>query len=105
MLTMESNLLESKIKHVNEILKERLPESEEYGRICESMSYSVLNGGKRLRAIMLLESFRLFSDDKDTEKMLAEPFAAVHSRLCRQSRQHKRHDDGQVILLHLSNFG
>ena len=77
MLTMESNLLESKIKHVNEILKERLPESEEYGRICESMSYSVLNGGKRLRAIMLLESFRLFSDDKDTEKMLAEPFAAA----------------------------
>ena len=30
MLTMESNLLESKIKHVNDILKERLPESEEY---------------------------------------------------------------------------
>ncbi len=74
---METNLLESKIKHVNEILKEKLPSSDEYGKICESMSYSVLNGGKRLRAIMLLESFRLFSNDTDLEKMLAEPFAAA----------------------------
>ncbi|MBR5178405.1 MAG: polyprenyl synthetase family protein [Lachnospiraceae bacterium] len=74
---MESNLLESKIKHINEILKDRLPADEEYGRICESMSYSVLNGGKRLRAIMLLESFRLFCEEKDTEKLLAEPFVAA----------------------------
>ena len=74
---MEINLLESKIKHVNEILKDKLPLSDEYGKICESMSYSVLNGGKRLRAIMLLESFRLFSDDIKLEKLLAEPFAAA----------------------------
>ena len=74
---MENNLLQTKIDHVNEILRSRLPESNEYGRICEAMSYSVLNGGKRLRAIMLLESFRLFCADQGLEKELAEPFAAA----------------------------
>ena len=71
---MDPNLIKSKIDHINEILDSRIPVSEEYGRICEAMRYSVLNGGKRLRAIMLLESFRTFSDDDEIEKLAVEPF-------------------------------
>ena len=41
------------------------------------MDYSVMAGGKRLRAIMMLESFRLYNSDTDLEKNLVEPFAAA----------------------------
>ena len=62
-----------------------IPEDKEYeadheskvASIEEVMEYSVMSGGKRLRGIMLLEAFRLYSLDKDIEKELAEPFAAA----------------------------
>ncbi len=70
--------LNAKASQINNILKDYLPdETKEFGDITEAMSYSVLAGGKRLRAIMLLESFRLFNNDSDMEKMLAFPFAAA----------------------------
>ena len=60
------------------LLEECLPKKDEgYGLLSEAMRYSVLGGGKRLRAIMLIESFRLFSDDKELEKYLAYPFACA----------------------------
>lgn len=62
---------------VNRILEKYLPRDTEYGRICEAMEYSVLNGGKRLRAIMLLKAFEMFCSDKKAEEELAEPFAAA----------------------------
>ncbi|MCR5520541.1 MAG: polyprenyl synthetase family protein [Lachnospiraceae bacterium] len=63
---------------IEELLNIYLPkESEGYGLLNEAMRYSVLGGGKRLRAIMLIESFRLFSDDKELEKSIAYPFACA----------------------------
>lgn len=64
-------------EEVTSFLSEFLPASEEYGKLCEAMNYSVLNGGKRLRAIMLLEAFDMFSRDKAVKQMLAVPFAAA----------------------------
>ena len=75
---MDKNLLKSKIEYINEILDKNLPTSDEsYGKICEAMRYSVLNGGKRLRAIMLLEAFRIFSGSKETEEKLVYPFVTA----------------------------
>ena len=74
---MNGNSLSLKIEHVNEILKKYLPGNDDCGKICEAMSYSVLNGGKRLRAIMLLECFRMFSNDEKLESDIAEPFVAA----------------------------
>jgi len=74
---MYSDLIKTKTEQVNNIIKETLAEDKTYGKICEAMGYSVLNGGKRLRAIMLLESFRMFSDDKETEKSIVWPFVAA----------------------------
>jgi len=63
---------------VYDLLKSDLPsQNDGEGQICEAMSYSVLGGGKRLRAILLLESFRLFSEDTDLEKVMAWPFACA----------------------------
>ncbi len=69
--------ISEKVILVNNILDEILPASEHAGSIEEAVRYSVLNGGKRLRPIMLLEAFRLFCADKETEKLLAYPFAAA----------------------------
>ena len=63
---------------IEELLENSLPTSGEgYGLLSEAMRYSVLGGGKRLRAIMLIESFRLFSDDRDLERYTAYPFACA----------------------------
>ena len=74
---MDNNILKQKTDYINEILEKYLPQTDDFGKICEAMNYSVLNGGKRLRAIMLLESFRMFSDNTELEKMIAEPFVAA----------------------------
>lgn len=70
--------LRERASSINNILKNYLPkDTKEFGDITEAMNYSVLAGGKRLRAIMLLESFRLFNDDEEMVKMLGYPFAAA----------------------------
>lgn len=70
--------LEGSITEINQILEQYLPENtRENSLITETMSYSVLSGGKRLRPIMLLEAFRLFNSDKELEKLLAHPYAAA----------------------------
>ncbi len=66
------------LQTIENLLGESLPqEGEGYGVLSEAMRYSVLGGGKRLRAIMLIESFRLFSDDRELEKYTAHPFACA----------------------------
>ena len=49
----------------------------EAAELLESMAYSVNNGGKRLRPILLLESFRENGGEMALEKLLVEPFMAA----------------------------
>lgn len=63
-----------KTEEINRILCRYFP--EESGRehlLCEAMNYSVAAGGKRLRPLILLETFRMFGG----EGPCAEPFAAA----------------------------
>lgn len=65
-------------KEVNEVIEAFLPKEEGKARlIFEAMNYSVRNGGKRLRPLLMRESFRAFGGDKLTEKLLTEPFMAA----------------------------
>ncbi|MBP5331335.1 MAG: polyprenyl synthetase family protein [Lachnospiraceae bacterium] len=69
--------ISKKAEQINEILTKFLPQPPfAEGSIEDAMNYSVMSGGKRLRGIMLLESFRLYNSDKDLEKDLAWPYAA-----------------------------
>lgn len=53
--------LSQKIDQVEKILKEYLPKENGYqSRLIEAMNYSVMAGGKRLRPILMKESFLLF---------------------------------------------
>lgn len=67
-------MMKERCEEVERILKEYLPDVCGMQKtVLEAMEYSVMAGGKRLRPIMLLESYRIFGG---TEKV-AEPFAAA----------------------------
>ena len=56
------------------ILKKYLPEQEGYQKvIMEAMEYSVMAGGKRLRPMLMQETFRMFGGEGE----LVEPFMAA----------------------------
>lgn len=73
-----NQILKTAKEEVNSVIVSYLPKEEGKAHlIFEAMNYSVRNGGKRLRPLMLRESFRAFGGDRDTEKKLAEPFMAA----------------------------
>ncbi len=65
--------LKIRTNHAEEVIRRWLPEEKGFAKtMAEAMNYSMCAGGKRLRPILLLESFRLFGGDEN----LAEPFMA-----------------------------
>lgn len=67
--------LESRVNEIEEIIKKYLPEGEgRQAKVIEAMHYSVLGGGKRLRPMLMLESFRLFNGENQEA---LEPFIAA----------------------------
>lgn len=70
------NELKLHVEEVEQILKEMFPEQKQtyYKRVMDAMAYSYFSGGKRLRPMMLLESFRLFGGT-DTE--VVKPYMAA----------------------------
>lgn len=66
--------LQQKVAEIEEILKRYLPEETGYQKtVIEAMNYSVLAGGKRLRPMLMLETYRLFGG---TDPVI-EPFMAA----------------------------
>ena len=63
-----------KIAEVEQIIKSFLPEEKGWQKtVLSAMNYSVLAGGKRLRPLLMLETYRMFGG---TEKAI-EPFVAA----------------------------
>ena len=59
---------------IEQIIKKYLPKEEGYQKtIMEAMNYSVLAGGKRLRPMLMQETYRLFGGNSD----IIEPFMAA----------------------------
>ena len=53
--------LQQKVEHINDVLEKFLPAEEGQQRIIfEAMNYSVRAGGKRLRPILMEETYRMF---------------------------------------------
>ena len=66
--------LQQKAADAEDILKRYLPEEEGYQKkVIEAMNYSVLAGGKRLRPVLMKESFLLFGGQGE----MIEPFMAA----------------------------
>ena len=65
---------EKRLTEIESILTRYLPEKEGYQKIImEAMEYSLMAGGKRLRPMLMLESFRLFGG----RTACIEPFMAA----------------------------
>lgn len=60
--------------HLASIFSKKLALQQE---LWEAMGYSVENGGKRIRPILLLESFRLFGGKKEEEDIVAAFYSAL----------------------------
>lgn len=64
----------SKVEEVEGIIKSYLPKEEGYQKtVIEAMNYSILGGGKRLRPLMMQETFQLFGGNNK----IIEPFMAA----------------------------
>lgn len=67
-------LLENKVREVDDIIKSFLPKEEGYQiTILKAMNYSVLAGGKRLRPLLMWETYKMFGGDNS----IIEPFMAA----------------------------
>ena len=80
--------MESRVKETEAILKAYLPDESGWARtVMEAMNYSVNAGGKRLRPILMAETYRLFGGtDKIIEPFMAEigiihTYSLVHDDL------------------------
>ena len=66
--------LEERIGEIELVLKRYLPKEEGHQKtVLEAMNYSLLAGGKRLRPMLMRETYRLFSG----ESTIIEPFLAA----------------------------
>lgn len=70
------NLLDFKVKEIETIISEYLLKEEGYQQtIFKAMNYSVLAGGKRIRPLLLLETYRMMVADKEEKnEALVAPF-------------------------------
>lgn len=67
--------LKLKVKEIEDILRKFIPKEEGCQKtVMEAMNYSLLAGGKRLRPMLMSETFQLFGGQ---ERMLLEPFMAA----------------------------
>ena len=73
-----SEKLKEKTGQVTEVVSGFLPEEEGRQRILfEAMNYSVLAGGKRLRPMLMQETYRYLGGSREREADLLHPFMAA----------------------------
>ncbi len=66
--------LEKRVSDIEEIIEEFLPEEEGYQKtVLEAMNYSIRAGGKRLRPMLMQETYRLFGGNSK----VIQPFMAA----------------------------
>ncbi len=65
----------NRIEYIETVIKNYLPKEEGFQKtIFEAMNYSVLGGGKRIRPMLMLETYRLFGG---ADQSYIEPFMAA----------------------------
>ena len=82
---MINSKLTSRIRHVEDIISKYIPKEEGMQKtVIEAMNYSFLAGGKRLRPLLMLESYEMFSGKDEA----IEPFMAAMEMLHTSSLIH-----------------
>ena len=73
-------VLQAKVYEIEEILKSFLPREEGYQKtVLEAMNYSLLAGGKRLRPMLMQETYRMFGGEGDVVKPFMAAMEMIHT--------------------------
>lgn len=71
---------EERIKEIENILQEYLPRQKGYQKlIMEAMAYSLLAGGKRIRPMLMQETYRLFGGESKALKPFMAAIEMIHT--------------------------
>lgn len=72
--------IELRTKEIEQILVQYLPKEEGYQKtVIEAMNYSFLAGGKRIRPMLMLETYRLFGGASDIVKPFMAAIEMIHT--------------------------
>ncbi len=72
--------LQQKVEHINNVLEKFLPAEEGQQRIIfEAMNYSVRAGGKRLRPILMEETYHMFGGSSAVIEPFMEAIEMIHT--------------------------
>ena len=72
--------LKKRTAFTEDVIKAYLPAEEGYQKnIMEAMNYSVLAGGKRLRPLMMYETYRLFGGDGEVIRPFMAAIEMIHT--------------------------
>lgn len=75
-----SKELEAKVTSINERIYAFLPKEEGYQKtIFEAMRYSILAGGKRLRPMLMEETYKLFGGQEKSSNLLWQRSEMIHT--------------------------
>lgn len=73
-------LREHKVKEIENVLQEYLPRQKGYQKIImEAMAYSLLAGGKRLRPMLMKETYRLFKGHSKAIRPFMAAIEMIHT--------------------------
>ena len=73
-------VMTQKVRGIEDILQEYLPKQKGYQKIImEAMGYSLLAGGKRLRPMLMQETFRLFDGHSGALKPFMAAIEMIHT--------------------------
>ena len=74
------NFKEEQIEKIEAILREYLPEANGYQSvIMEAMEYSLMAGGKRLRPMLMMETYRLFGGETEVIYPFMAAMEMIHT--------------------------
>ena len=74
--------LDLKVQEIEKVLESYLPNQEKYGwsaKVMEAMNYSVMAGGKRLRPMLMQETYKLFGGDSNEIKPFMAAIEMIHT--------------------------
>ena len=68
---MDKKVLQDHIDEINELLEDYLPPQDSHNReLAEAVAYAVQAGGKRLRPMLMRETFRMFAGGREEPEIL-----------------------------------
>ena len=77
---MIDKLIAEKAARINDIVESYLPPADGFPRtVCEAMAYSVEAGGKRLRPMLMEETYRLFGGKSEVIKPFMAAIEMIHT--------------------------